>query len=81
MLLDVSPAYVVGLIALFPVLLWRLHSYLTHKSYTLKDIPFHKFEGNDSPERYITESRALLHDGYHRVSRNPSILVFAWRYM
>ena len=77
MLLDLSPAYVFGLVALFPVLLWRLHSYLTHKSYTLKDIPFHRFEENDVPERYITESRALLHDGYQRVRRDRPKLDFS----
>ena len=44
---------------------------LSRRRFDLNKLPFVKFEENDTPERYVTESRSLLHSGYLKV-QTPS---------
>lgn len=45
---------------LYQIFVWRRDG--------LSNIPFHKFDEDDTPQRYIQDSKTLLHAGYLKVS-------------
>ncbi|KAK2050989.1 cytochrome P450 [Colletotrichum caudatum] len=49
---------------------WLDQRRLGRHRYDLDKLPFIKFEENDTPERYVTDSRSLLHRGYVQYIKN-----------
>ena len=44
---------------LYQVIVWRRDS--------LSHIPYHKFDQDDTPQRYVQDSEELVHSGYLKV--------------
>ncbi|KAK1960821.1 cytochrome P450 [Colletotrichum sublineola] len=46
------------------IVCWLLQRRMSRRRYDLDKLPLIKFEENDTPERYVTDSKSLLHRGY-----------------
>ncbi|TID02532.1 Cytochrome P450 monooxygenase paxP [Colletotrichum higginsianum] len=49
---------------------WLIQRRLSRRRYDLDKLPFVRFEENDTPERYVADSRSVLHSGYVQYLKN-----------